>query len=124
MLEYRQQCQEISSEEFDLSVKVKLAAHLKSSTYWSQSNEQKPKKKERERVAHIYYFAGQQVCLDTFLLCHGIGKFKLNNIAASHDKVGLKPRVHGNTRKISKHALSVLDVKRMSQFLEEYNVHN
>ena len=53
-----------------------------------------------------------------------IGKFKLNNIAASLDKDGLKPRVHGNTGKIPKHALSVLDGKRVSQFLEEYTVQN
>ena len=65
-----------------------------------------------------------EVCRDTFLFCHGIGKFQLSNIAASHDKDGLKPRVHGNTRKISKHALSDLDVKRTSQILEEYTVQN
>ena len=124
LLEYRQQCQEMSSEELDLTVKVQLAAHRKSSTYWPQSMSKKQKIKERERVAQKYYFAGQQVCRDTFLFCHGIGKFKLNNIAASLDKDGLKPRVHGNTGKIPKHALSVLDVKRVSQFLEEYTVQN
>lgn len=82
------------------------------------------KTKERERVAQKYYFAGQQVCRDTFLFCHGIGKFKLNSIAASLDKDGLKPRIHGNTGKTPKHALSLTDVQRISQFLKEYTLKN
>ena len=97
MLEYRQQCQEMSSEELDLTVKVQLAAYRKSSTYWFQSVSEKQKIEGRERVAQKYYFAGQQVCRDIFLLCHGIGKSKLSSIDASLNKDGLKPRVHGNT---------------------------
>lgn len=124
MLEYRQQCQEMSSEELDLTVKVQLAAHRKSSTYWPQSTSKKQKTKERERVAQKYHFAGQQVCRDTFLFCHGIGKFKLNSIAASLDKDGLKPRIHGNTGKTPKHALSLTDVQRICQFLKEYTLKN
>ncbi|XP_062591990.1 uncharacterized protein LOC134253485 [Saccostrea cucullata] len=124
ILEYRQQCQEMSNEELDLTVKVQLAAHRKSSTYWPQSMSKKQKTKDRERVAQKYYFAGQQVCRDTFLFCHSIGKFKLNNIASSLDKDGLKPRIHGNTGKMPKHALIVTDVKRVCQFLEEYTMKN
>lgn len=107
-------------------MKVQLAAHRNSSTYWSQSTSKKQNTKERERVAQKYYFAGQQVCRDTFLFCHGIGNFKLNSIAASLDKDGLKPRIHGNAGKTPKHAISshAVYVQRISQFLKEYTLKN
>ena len=124
MLEYRQQCQEMTSDELDLTVKVQLAAHRKSNTYWPQSMSKKQKLKERERVSQKYFFAWMQICRDTFMFCHAIGKYKLNSIASSLDKDGLKPRVHGNAGKQPKHAMSVLDVKRVGQFLEEYTSKN
>lgn len=51
MLEYRHQCQEMSSEELDLTVKVQLAANRKSSTYWPQSTGKKQKQK-RDKEYH------------------------------------------------------------------------
>lgn len=75
MLENRQQYQKMLGEELDLTVKVKLAADGRSSTYLPQSTGKIQKKtKKGERVAQKYYFALQQVCPDKFLpfFCHGI----------------------------------------------------
>lgn len=68
MLENRQQYQKMLGEELDLTVKVKLAAHGRSSTYLPQSTGKiKKKTREGERVAQKCYFALQQVCPDKFL---------------------------------------------------------
>ena len=62
MLEYRQQCQEMTSDELDLTVKVQFAEHRKSNTYWPQSMSKKQKLKERERVSQKYFFRRDLSC--------------------------------------------------------------
>lgn len=102
----------MSSEELDLTVKVQLAAHRKSSTYWPQSTSKKQKYKRERKSSTKVLFCWSAGMSRYFFFCHGIGKFKLKSIAASLDKDGLKPRIHGNTGKTPKHALSLTDVQR------------
>lgn len=124
MLEYRHQCQEMSSEELDLTVKVQLAANRKSSTYWPQSTGKKQKQKRDKEYHKSTILLVSKYVEILFLFCHGIEKFKLNSLAASLDKDCLKPRIHGNTGKTPKHAISLTDVQRISQFLNEYTFKN
>ena len=73
-----QQYLEKTSVELDLTVKVQLAAHRKSNTYWPQSMSKKVKTKDRERVSQKYYFVGQQMCRENFL------ELKNSNLTALH----------------------------------------
>ncbi|KAJ8309814.1 hypothetical protein KUTeg_011679 [Tegillarca granosa] len=100
-------------------VKVLLCAHRQND---STTDTKKHRSKERERVHQQYFFSGKQVCRNTFLFAHGIGKSQLESIAKSLDTEGLTPGTHGNKVKSPKHAMLVADLQHFKHFMTQYAV--
>lgn len=121
-VDYRRQCQEMTRDELDLTVKVQLSAHRKNLS--TAALDEKRKTKERERPSQTFYSFGTQVCKRTFLFLHYIGKKRLKNISTSLDNDGLKPRVHGLVGQAGKHAITLKQTEQIVTFLKNYAASN
>ena len=56
-----------------------------------------------------------------FLVLHGIGKKRVNNLSKSLTENGLTPQVHGNVNNRSEHALSFSSIEYVVRFLISYS---
>lgn len=68
----------------------------------------------------VLYHQGKPVCLQTFQFLHTIGKKRRRNLMANIKENGLTPRVHGNVKRIPKHALSLQSTEYILRFLHSY----
>jgi len=71
-------------------------------------------------VYTTFYHQGKPVCLKMFSFLHGVGKKRLRNLTESIKLDGLRPRVHGNTYRKPKHALSHASIEYVVRFLYTY----
>lgn len=113
LINYRESCLEKTKDELDMIVKIQLF-HNRNSGVTTD------KLKARERNRQSYFFHGHQICRDTFAFAHGVHYKTVDRIAKSLDDNGLNPRVHGNTGKAPKHALTITDVNNIKSFLNLY----
>ena len=60
---------------------------------------------KRRHVTMGYKHHGVDVCRNTFLFLHGIGKDCLQNIKDHYNEEGLQARVHKNTKRSPYHAM-------------------
>ena len=102
-------------------IKVQLYHHRKTD---SMTDAKRHKQKERERTRQEYYFAGKQICRETFAFAHAVSRKTVDAIARTLDSQGFAPRTHGNTGKTPKHALTVQDVQNIKHFLRAYGNKN
>ena len=88
--ELRNECRELSHDEFDLVIMGKLRALTFHDliTWWNEG---------RRRTISYYQFGGHPVCKNTFCFLHNIGISKFNAIKASWLKNGLRPRERKHT---------------------------
>ncbi|KAJ8307665.1 hypothetical protein KUTeg_014784 [Tegillarca granosa] len=93
LIDYRNYCQEMSKEELDVVIKIKLFHHRHNDV---NTNKKKHKEKERETT---------RVCRETFAFAH---------------KDGLDARSHGNKGRLPKHAITLNDVEIIKHFLKIY----
>lgn len=121
LLKYRQDCMEFTNEEKELVIKGQLVAH-RVKTDCTSSN--KKKEKQRVKPSQRYYFAGNQICKETFKFAHDITHSTLQSIAKSLDCVGIAPRIHGNKGRTPANALSLFDSGNIKAFIEKYAVDN
>lgn len=68
----------------------------------------------------VLYHQGKPVCLQTFQFLHTIGKKRRRNLMANIKENGLTSRVHGNVKRIPKHALSLQSTEYIVRFLHSY----
>ena len=80
----------------------------------------KGRKRKRQRFA--YSFLGVEVCVGAFLYVYGLGKRQLENLLAHLEQNGLVPRVHGNTGRKPKHALTFPVIENLVEFLHKHAV--
>ncbi|KAJ8300425.1 hypothetical protein KUTeg_021944 [Tegillarca granosa] len=92
LIDYRNYCQEMSKEELDVVIKIKLFHHRHNDV---NTNKKKHKEKERETT---------RVCRETFSFAHN----------------GLDARSHGNKGRLPKHAITLNDVEIIKHFLKIY----
>uniref|UniRef100_A0A1X7U5Z3 Uncharacterized protein n=1 Tax=Amphimedon queenslandica TaxID=400682 RepID=A0A1X7U5Z3_AMPQE len=76
--------------------------------------------RERQKSFTLYSHGGMKVCKDTFILIHGIGEKRLNNVRMSFLENGLTSRKHGNTGKTPRHSLSADNKKEIVKFIKIY----
>lgn len=117
ILEYRENCIEMSKDELDLVIKVNLFNFRKAEQF---VDSKKHKKKERERPSQTFYFGSVQICRTTFCFLHAVSKNTLVTIGKSLDSDRFQPRVHGNKSKQPVHALKLSDVERIKDFIIQY----
>uniref|UniRef100_A0A1X7TL06 Uncharacterized protein n=1 Tax=Amphimedon queenslandica TaxID=400682 RepID=A0A1X7TL06_AMPQE len=61
-----------------------------------------------------------RICKKLFLFVYSIRNCTYKNLRRHFLQIGIKPRVHGNTGRISCHAVSVEGIKDVVAFLENY----
>lgn len=76
---------------------------------------------ERKKAYTTYRHQGQPICLDMFLVFHGVSKNKFRHIAQSLHVHGIQPRIHGNTKRLPKNTLSMASVQHTLLFLLNYS---
>lgn len=84
------------------------------------STEARHKDADRVKAYSTYTHQGKQVCLRLFKFLHGIGDSCFKNLSKNLQENGLIPRVHGNTNRRPKHALSFNSIQHIVQFLYTY----
>ena len=75
---------------------------------------------QRQKKYTKYFHYGQQVCPVTFHFLHIIVRKLLKNLTHHFKENELIPRVHGNTKRPPKHALSFSSIEYVVQFLVNY----
>ena len=71
-----------------------------------------------------YKHHGLDVCRKTFLLLHGIGKDRLQNIRDHYKEEGLQARIYKNTKRSPYHAMPFDATSYVLTFLENYAEEN
>ena len=118
--EMRGWCSELTKGERDLVIKSQILAMTSTSTHTKRSTQRYLLPVDRQREYTSYFHQGLRVCLDTFLFLHGIKHGIFKALKRSCRKDGLVSRVHGNTRRTPKHALSFEEVKQVVSFVTNY----
>ena len=85
VLESCANCLQLSKEELDLIVLSHLHCHL-------QRDEVKGGK--RIRTACNFYFMGRQICKNSYLFLHAVGRERYANLCEHYKAFGLTLRVH------------------------------
>ena len=75
---------------------------------------------ERKRASTTYYHQGKAICQEMFLFVHGIGSKRLKNVKAALNSEGVGARIHGNTKRLPKNALTFHSVEFVVRFLLNY----
>lgn len=73
-----------------------------------------------KRRKYSYIYDNREMCRDMFLLTHDISLKKLRNITKHMTDNGITPRVHGNTGKMPKHAVTYEDTFLVVNFIKNY----
>lgn len=114
----RASCAELSHCELDMAILGQLMAGMNSSSTVSTSA--RHKEGERHKSYTSFSHQGKPVCLCMFRFLHGIGMKRLKNLMRSLKENGLTPRVHGNSKRKPKHALSFSSTEYVVRFLFTY----
>lgn len=80
LVEYRENCLEMSTTELDIAIRFQLFHHRQS---WGLTQYKKHKSKEKEKSRQDYFFNGQQICRETFAFVLGVNKKKNDAIGRS-----------------------------------------
>ena len=118
--EMRSWCAELTSAELDLVMLGQAMANTNTSDLTIRSVQHHHQPHERQRTSSTYYHQGQQVYRDTLLFLHGIKAGKFRALRRHLRENGLVPRVHGNSGRAPKHALTFADVKQVVGFITNY----
>ena len=105
----------LSSSEMDMAIMEQLMAFSNSFT---SSFHKTPH--ERSRLHTMYYHQRKSICNVMFCFLHGISKNKLYNITRSLMENGLTPTVHGNTKRLPVHTLTLKSVEYVVRFGSSY----
>ena len=113
--EFRASCAELTPAELDMVIMGQLAAGMNTSD--TVSTTARHKDDDREKCYTSFTHQGKPVCVRMFRFLHGVGEKRLKNLTKSLKRNGLCPRVHGNTNKRPKHALSFSSTEYVVRFL-------
>ena len=111
-------CAELTHSELDMAIMGQLAAFVNTGSQVSTAA--RHKEGERKKAYTSFFHQGKPVCSRTFQFLHGIGIKRLKNLTTSVKENGLTPRVHGNTNRRPKHALSYTTTEFVIRFLFNY----
>ena len=118
----RATCAELSHSELDMAILGQLSAFVNTSAEVSTAS--RHKESERKKSYTSFLHQGKPVCSRMFQFLHGIGIKRLKNLTKAVKENGLTPRVHGNTKRKPKHALSYTTTEFVVRFLFNYAEQN
>ena len=116
--EFRASCAELTRAELDMVIMGQLMAGMNSSEIVSTTARHKDD--DREKCYTTFTHQGKPVCVKMFRFLHGVGEKWLKNLTKSVKRNSLSPRVHGNTNRSPKHALSFSSTEYVVRFLFSY----
>ena len=99
-------CNELTKGERELIVKSQILAITSTSAHTKRSTQRCHSPLDRQREYASYLHQGLRVCLDTFLFLQTIKRGTFKALKRNCRKNVLVSRVHGNTWRAPKHALS------------------
>ena len=111
---------DLSSSELDLVVMGQLLASTNTSGLTFHSLDRRQLLEVRKKSYTNHYHQGKLICSEVFRFLHGIGTKRLKNISLAMKLGGVRPRVHGNTRRLPKNTLSLSSVEYVVRFLLNY----
>ena len=114
----RATCFELSHSELDMAILGQLMGGMNNSS--DVSVLARHKESDRVKSYTTLLHQGKAVCAKTFQIIHTVGKKRLRNLMASFKENGLTPRVHGNVKRLPKHALSLRSTEYVVRFLFSY----
>ena len=114
----RLSCMELTREQLDMFLMGQLTAFTNNSTTVVVESRHRPD--ERQRGYANFFHQGKSICATTFKFLHGIGHKRLRNVSKALHSSGVVPRIHGNTKRLPKHALSVKSTQFVVRFLLNY----
>ena len=114
----RASCLELSHAELDMAITGQVVAGM--NTSYTVSVSARHKEAERKKMYTALFHQGKPVCLQMFQFIHTIGKEWMRNLMENVKENGLTPRVHGNLKRIPKHALSLTSTEYIIRFLHSY----
>ncbi|XP_062595667.1 uncharacterized protein LOC134257028 isoform X1 [Saccostrea cucullata] len=100
-----------NERDFYIMAKLKVKARRRQS---------KDEGSTRKRIRYLYEFRDVEVCRQTFLITHNIGKFTLESLIRHLTTNGLTSRTHGNKHKRPKNAYSFDVLRDAAQFITNY----
>ena len=118
---HRASCAELARAELDMAILGALFACINTSD--TVSTQAKHKEASRERAYTSFTHLSKPVRSKTFQMLHNIGK-RLVNPLKSLKENWLAPRIHGNTHRRPKHALTLQSTEYVVRFLLNYAEQN
>lgn len=116
--ETRQSFMDLSTSELDMFLMGQLIAFTNSSD--GVVVESRHGDQEKRKSYCSFFHQAKPICRETFRFLHGIGEKKLKNVSKALRLGGIGPRVHGNTRRLPKHTLTLSSVEYIIRFLLNY----
>ena len=118
VMSVRASCAELSHSELDIAILGQLMASVNTSSIVSMAACHK--EDEHKKAFTSFSHQGNPVCIRMFWFLHGVGINRLKNLTRSFKENDLTPRVHGNTKRKPKHALSYSSTEFVVRFLFSY----
>ena len=120
----RETCAELTHSELDMAILRQLTAGTNTSSSLStgmlSTGRAHHTETERKRVYTDYFHQGKPVCHKMFRFLHNIGEKRLKNLITSFKDNGLRPRLHGNAKKLPHNTLSLSSTQFFVQFIFNY----
>ena len=114
VMDTRLACKGLTKPQLDMFVMGQLVA------FSFSSEATKKMAHERKRCYTNYHHQGKPVCQDMFRVVNATGSKHLRNLSSWLTDSGISPWVHGNTKRLPKHALKLRDVEYIVRFLLSY----
>ena len=111
---------QLSRGELDMAIMGQVMAFTSCSQATLNSTRHRHKPKQRQKNRMVFDHNGYQVCRNTFLFLHKIGKFCLDAIKSRYVTEGMVPHIHGHSGRTAPNALVLEDVRCILQFVMEY----
>ena len=120
----RETCAEHTRSELDMAILGQLAAATNTSctlpSGMLSTGRTHHAETEHERWYSSYFHQGKPVCQKMFRFLHGIGEKRLKNLAASFRINGIRPRTHGNAKKLPHNTISFTPLQYFVHFIFNY----
>ena len=123
VLSVRASCAELTRNELDLADMGQLMAVMNSDSTTSTSRAHH-RSRDRVNTFCLYFHCGHPICERMFFFLHDIRRTRLKNLKKSLLTNGITSRIHGNTKRTPRHALSLQSIEFVVRFIFNYAEQN
>ena len=120
--QFRLSCLELARGELDSVILGQLSAFSNTTDF--VATDSRHALKHRERSSTTYYHQGKTVCASLFFFIHTVGGKRSRNLLKHFIQNGITPHIHGNTKRLPKHSLTLKSTEYIIRFLLNYAEQN